>query len=138
MTTNETPNLVSHRASTSVWDKRGWHGPTIEEQIGPWVLSLAGAALVVYGVGRRSWRGAWWIASGIGLITGAAAGLATPHRARMLLRHHLQRDSADPTTTESMDSFPASDAPSSNMTVAAGAKPHPLRDGATLVESRSR
>jgi hypothetical protein len=77
---------------------------------------LAGAALVVYGVRRRSWRDARWIAGGIGLIAGAVAGLSNPYRARMTWRHYFHRDSPDKITTESMDSFPASDAPSSNMT----------------------
>jgi hypothetical protein len=130
MTRNDTPNLVSHRAPTSVWDKRGWRGPTIEERAGPWLISLAGAALITYGARRRSWRGAWWIASGIGLIAGAVAGLSNPHHARIALRQWLHRDASDTVTTESMDSFPASDAPSSNMTVSAGVKPNTLR-GAT-------
>ncbi len=126
MTMNETPNMVSHRAPTSVWDKRGWRGPTIEERVGPWVVSLAGAALVVYGA-RRSWRGVWWIVGGIGMIASAVAGFSNPHHARMILRHRFDRHSSDVITTESMDSFPASDAPSSNMTVSAGVKPNTLR-----------
>jgi hypothetical protein len=62
MTKNDTPNLGSHRAPTSVWDKRGWRGPTIEEQVGPWLVSLAGA------------------------------GFSNPHHARMALRHRFRRD----------------------------------------------
>jgi hypothetical protein len=120
MTANHTSNLVSHRAATSVWDKRGWSGPTIEERAGPWLASLAGAALVLYGASRRDWRGACWIAGGLGLIAGTVAGLSNPSQARMTWRHYLNRDSSDRITTESMDSFPASDAPSSNMTVSAG------------------
>jgi uncharacterized membrane protein len=116
MTTNDTSAVVSHRAPTSVWDKRGWSGPTIEERVGPWLVSLGGAALVVYGARRRSWRGTWWIAGGVGLIAGAVAGLSNPEQARMTLRRVFHRDSSDRITTESMDSFPASDAPSSNMT----------------------
>jgi hypothetical protein len=127
MTTDGTLNLASHRAPTSIWDKRGRSGPTIEERVGPWLVSLAGAVLVVYGARRRSWRGAWWIASGIGFVAGAVAGLSDPHQARMIWRHHLHRDASDTITTESMDSFPASDAPSSNMTVSAGVKPSTLR-----------
>jgi uncharacterized membrane protein len=116
MTTNDASTLISHRAPTSVWDKRGWNGPTIEDRVGPWLVSLAGAALVVYGARRRSWRGIWSMASGISLIAGAVAGLSNPQQARMSLRHHFPRDASDRITIESMDSFPASDAPSSNNT----------------------
>jgi hypothetical protein len=127
MTTDDTSNLASHRAPASVWDKRGWRGPTIEERVGPWLVWLAGAGLVLYGARRRSWRDAWWIAGGLGLIAGAVAGLSTPQQLRMTWRDHLHRDASDTITTESMDSFPASDAPSSNMTVSAGVKVSSLR-----------
>jgi hypothetical protein len=116
MTTNDASTPISHRAPASVWDKRGWSGPTLEDRVGPWLVSLGGAFLVVYGARRRSWRGIWSIASGIGLIAGAIAGLSNLHQARMTLRHHFHRDSSDKITIESMDSFPASDAPSSNNT----------------------
>src|SRR5438067_12514662 len=120
MTSNDTSNLVSHRASSNVWDKRGWsRRPTLEERVGPWFISLAGAALVLHGARRRSWRGGWWVASGIGLIAAAVSGFANPQQARLTWRH-LQRDASDKITIESMDSFPASDAPSSNMTVSEG------------------
>ena len=44
----KTLNLFSHRAPQSVWDRRGWHGVTLEERVGPWLVSMAGAGLLVY------------------------------------------------------------------------------------------
>ena len=46
-------NLVCHRSTQSVWDKRGWSGVTIEERVGPWVVSVAGTALLIAGARRR-------------------------------------------------------------------------------------
>jgi hypothetical protein len=106
-------NLTYHRAARSVWDKRGWSGVTIEERVGPWIVSLAGASLVIAGARQRSWRGVRWMVGGATLIGCAAAGLCNPRHAAVRWRH-LSRPSHDRTTTELMDSFPASDAPSSS------------------------
>ncbi len=64
----ETPNLTMHRRPQSVWDKRGWQGPTIEEQLAPWLVSLGGAGLFAFGASRRSWGGAPYMAAGAALI----------------------------------------------------------------------
>ena len=40
-------NLTCRRAARSVWDKRGWRGVTIEERVSPWLVSIAGAGLLV-------------------------------------------------------------------------------------------
>jgi hypothetical protein len=111
-------NLACHRAARSVWDKRGWSGVTIEERVGPWLVSLVGAGLVVAGVRQRSWRGAQWMAVGAGLIGCAAAGLCNPHDVRIRWRR-ITADDTDRVTAELMDSFPASD-PSSSNTVVVG------------------
>src|SRR5258708_7759578 len=111
-------NLVCHRAARSVWDRRGWRGVTIEERVGPWLVSLAGTSLILYGASRRSWRGLQLMLGGAGLVTCAAAGLCNPRHASMRWRE-LSRPAADRITIESMDSFPASDAPSSNAVVVA-------------------
>lgn len=115
MELDNAPNLTSHRAAASVWDRRGWQGVTIEERLGPWLVSLAGTGLLAYGATRRSWRGVWWMMCGASLI-GCAASLAKPQAARAQWDRRFGRLPHDPVTCESMDSFPASDAPSSNAT----------------------
>jgi hypothetical protein len=101
-------NLACHRAARSVWEKRGWSGVTIEERVGPWAVSLAGAALLAAGARRRSWKGAHLAIGGATLIACAAAGFCNPRHAAMRWRSHTER-LPDPLTSELMDSFPASD-----------------------------
>ena len=125
MERDNAPNLTSHRAAATVWERRGWQGPTVEERIGPWLVSLAGAGLLVYGATRRSWSGVWWMVTGVGLIGCAAAGLANPQEARARWDRSGGQPSVDPVTSESMDSFPASDAPSSNATTVSPSHLHP-------------
>jgi hypothetical protein len=107
-------NLACHRSTRSVWDKRGWRGVTIEERIGPWMASIAGTALLIAGARRRSFTGLRLMLGGAGLIGCAAAGLCNPRHATVRWRH-LTRPRPDPDTTGLMDSFPASDPPSSNL-----------------------
>jgi hypothetical protein len=118
MPADHATNLLSHRGPRSIWDRRGWRGVTVEERLGPSFVSLAGAGMLVYGATRRSWRGVLYMMSGVSLIGCAAAGLCSPREAPVRWRH-LRGFAADPVTVESMDSFPASDAPSSNTTAAA-------------------
>jgi hypothetical protein len=73
--------------------------------------------MLVYGATRRSWRGVLYMMSGVSLIGCAAAGLCSPREAPVRWRH-LRGITLDRITVESMDSFPASDAPSSNATAA--------------------
>ena len=113
METINARNLVNHRAAQSVWDKRGWSGVTIEERIGPWLASVAGTALLVAGARRRSLWGLQLMLAGAGLVGVAAAGLCNPRHATVRWRHLTSRP--DPDTSELMDSFPASDPPSSNL-----------------------
>ena len=103
---DDSRNLTSHRAPASVWERRGWQGHTIEERVGPWLVSLAGACLLTYGATRRSWRGVWWMVSGVGLIGCAAAGLANPYEAKARWDWSGRQPPVDPVTRESMDSFP--------------------------------
>jgi len=122
MTSMEHSNLVPHRAPESVWNKRGWQGPTIEERLGPWLISLGGAGLFTFGASRRSRRGMAFMAAGLSLVAFVAAGMCSPARIAARWRQMAdRRDEADLVTTESMDSFPASDAPSSNARGAGGA-----------------
>jgi hypothetical protein len=93
-------NLTCRRAARSVWDKRGWRGVTIEERVSPWLVS-------------RSWRGARWMVGGAALVGCAAAGLCNPRDAAVRWRR-VMLPVFDRVSTELMDSFPASDAPSSS------------------------
>ena len=104
-------NLTCHRAARSVWDKRGWRGVTIEERVSPWLVSIAGAGLLVAGARQRSWRGVRWMVGGAALVGCAAAGLCNPRDATMRWRR-VTLPVFDRVSTELMDSFPASDAPS--------------------------
>ena len=116
-------NLVSYRSDVDAWSRRS---RMMEERVGQWLVSMAGSALLVYGTywaTRRSWRGAWWIASGVGLIGYAAAEFMKADNGRGW-RRDSENAPADLVTQESLDSFPASDAPSSNATTT---MPRPLR-----------
>jgi hypothetical protein len=117
MSAHHATNLISHRRPQSIWDRRGWRGTTVEERLGPSFIALAGASLLAYGATRRTWRGVLYMMSGVGLIGCAAAGLCSPREAPARWRQ-LRGFATDPVTVESMDSFPASDAPSSNATAA--------------------
>jgi uncharacterized membrane protein len=111
-------NLACHRSTRSVWEKRGWSGVTIEERVGPWAVSLAGAMLMIAGSRRRSWKGVHLILGGAGLIGCAAAGFCNPRHAGVRWRS-LARPLSDRVTIELLDSFPASD-PSSSSAIAFG------------------
>lgn len=113
METDNARNLACHRSARSVWEKRGWSGVAIEERVGPWFISLAGAGLLIAGARERSWRGVRWMVAGATMIGCAAAGLCNPRHASVRWRQ-IAEPLADRVTTELMDSFPASDAPSSN------------------------
>jgi hypothetical protein len=104
-------NLACHRAARSVWDKRGWSGVVIEERVTPVFISVAGGWLLITGARDRSWRGVRWMIGGATLLGCAAAGLCNPRHASVRWRH-LTRPRVD--SDELMDSFPASDPPSSS------------------------
>jgi hypothetical protein len=105
--TDNARNLACHRSARSVWQKRGWSGVTIEERVGPWIVSLAGVSLLIAGARRRSWRGLAWMTSGATMIGCAAAGLCNPRHAGVRWQPLSRR-------ADLLDSFPASDAPSSS------------------------
>jgi len=109
-------NLLSHRSQQSVWDKRGWQGATIEELLTPWFVSAAGVGLLAYSATRRSRGRLAYAFCGTGLLACAAAGIFEPRLAAARLKHLSKDHSLDPVSIESMDSFPASDPPSSTAT----------------------
>jgi hypothetical protein len=120
----EHSNLTPIRAPQSVWDKRGWRGSTIEERLAPWLVSLGGAGLFAFGASRRSWRGVPFMAAGGSLVVWATADVCNLRGAGVRWQQALRRRAEpDQVTTESMDSFPASDAPSTNATSITGGSP---------------
>jgi hypothetical protein len=112
---------MSHRAATSVWDKWGWRGPTAEERFALWLVSLGGAGLFAFGASRR-WRGAPCMAAGAAVIGCVVARMWDPREVGFRLGWASRATEPDPVTIEALDSFPASDAPSSNATIA-GSRP---------------
>jgi hypothetical protein len=112
MLEEQSTNLIYHRAKGSVWDKRGWNGPTMEERLLPWVVGAAGAAAVTYGARRRSWSGVACVMGGLTMWTCATNGLCNPRYATARLDQLLRQRRKDRVTNESMHSFPASDPPS--------------------------
>ena len=125
MESDNSVNLISHRSDVDVWQRRARRNWTIEERLGPWVVPIAGASLLAYGTycaTRRSQRGVWWMMSGVSLLVCGAAGLGNPYRLRARGTQSFEQ-AVDVVTQESLDSFPASDAPSSNATTT---NPRPL------------
>jgi hypothetical protein len=112
MSVERSTNLVYQRANGSVWDKRGWHGATIEERLLPWVVGVAGAAALTYGATRRSWQGLAYTIGGLTMWTCATSGACNPRYASARIDHLLRQRRRDEVTTQSMHSFPASDPPS--------------------------
>jgi uncharacterized membrane protein len=116
-------NLTTHRASASVWDRRGWDGSRERLAATRWLLGVGGAALAIQGLRRKSIVGgllagiggsiAWWSLTGEGDLSDA----------RRRLGHLVERagwTSVDVGDDASADSFPASDAPARTSTVGMG------------------
>jgi hypothetical protein len=102
-------NLTQHRSDADAWKARGLWSRIADDRIAVPLASIMGLALGMYATRRRLDPGMWWI------IGGTVAGcVATTLATR--LRSEPPR--TDLVTQESVDSFPASDAPSSNATTA--------------------
>jgi len=106
-------NLRQHRSDVDAWEPRGWWHKVADDRPALSLTSIAAVALVLYGATRRrSDASMWWLVSGA--VVGCAslgAGLWPRHT-----RFASEPSPADVVTQESLDSFPASDAPSSNAT----------------------
>lgn len=128
MTETHGLNLTTHRAASSVWDRRGWDGTREQLAATRWLIGVGGAALAVQGLRQRTVVGsmlagiggglAWWAFTGEGDLSDVR------HRVACLAeRIGLRRD--DRVHDASADSFPASDAPAWTAAVGTG-----LRGGA--------
>jgi hypothetical protein len=118
-------NLTTHRASASVWDRRGWDGTRRELAVTRWLVGLGGAALALQGMRRKSVSGSllagiggglvWWTITGDGDLSDVRRRLAAVVERAGWRRQDLVHDA-------SADSFPASDAPSFTPTVGTGVR----------------
>ena len=117
-------NLTQHRSDVDAWASRGRWYRVADDQIVLSLASIAGVALLLYGATRRrSNPGVWWLVGGA--VVGCAAVSLRSGQWLQSTRGWLQNTRfgsraalADVVTEESVDSFPASDAPSSNATTA--------------------
>ena len=125
MTTNTSGlNLTTHRAATSVWDRRGWNGST-EYAVTRWLVGVGGAALAIQGVRHRSRIGTMLAGLGGTLMWWALTGEGDLTEARRWFGSVIDRfgwGSADLVQDASAASFPASDAPAWTPTVGTGAR----------------
>ena len=126
MESDQFTNLTQHRSEVDAWQPKGWWGGRVDDRATLSLVSMVGASLLIYGATRRRADSSrWWIVSGASLLGYAAASLGTWQWLRGV-RSSAEQSPADVVALESLDSFPASDAPSSNATTAT---PQPLRSG---------
>jgi len=120
---NHELNLRTHRAASSVWERRGWDGTRKELAMTRWLVGVGGAALAIQGLRQRTATGSmlagiggsltWWALTGTGDLSDARRWFGS-----VLERVGWRRD--DLVHDASADSFPASDAPSWTPAVGTG------------------
>jgi hypothetical protein len=113
-------NLVTHRERMSVWEQPGWNGTPDRLLAARAAAVAAGSVFIALGLRRRSAAGLSMTGLGASLVAWAIAGrgdFAPARRWTNRLRARLDRESDDRVHEESLQSFPASDAPSSTPTV---------------------
>jgi len=116
-------NLSTHRASASVWDRRGWDGTRERMAMTRWLLGAGGAALALQGLRQKSAIGGLLAGIGGGLAWFALSGEGDLSDARRWMTRMAERvgwHADDLVHDASADSFPASDAPAWTPTVGTG------------------
>ena len=116
-------NLTIHRASASVWKRRGWNGTRKRLTVTRFV-GIVGTALAVQGVRQRKGLGGLLAGLGAGLACWALTGEDGWFEARRwfgrVFEAWFRRD--DRVQQASTESFPASDASSWTSTVGTGVR----------------
>jgi hypothetical protein len=117
------PNLATHRAPESIWNRSGWDGTPEQLTATRWLLAVGGGALALQGLRQRSISGSLLAGVGGGLAWWALTGEGDFADARRWLDRLTDRvgwRAEDRVHDESAESFPASDAPSWTPTVGTG------------------
>ena len=123
MTDTHELNLTAHRATESVWERRGWDGTREQLAMTRWLVGVGGGALALQGLRQRTIAGSLLAGIGGGLAWWALTGEGDLSEARRWFAQTLERTgwiSEDRVHDESAESFPASDAPSWTPTVGTG------------------
>jgi hypothetical protein len=120
--TTEDLNLSPHRASTSVWDRRGWNGTADTPPSTRVLVGVGGGALAIQGFRRGGVTGSMIAGLGCGLAWWALTGRSSVPELRRWIAETRERRGlrADVVYEASADSFPASDPPSFTPAVGTG------------------